>query len=275
LNHAASGLAYFLDLRVYDHGVAFRYEFTDAADKNITAESSGFVIPAGSTVWGDTNTDNYERYYVPMDISAWPANLNLGPPVTIQLAGTNGFLALTESTLGAFGNSFLRKVPDATDRLLQVGYPVNQDGTTGVATSGAVNTPWNVIMIGADLNPIMNNDLVESLAPPPDPALFPEGTATAWATAGRSSPTRPTVIEPCARCATTARCRSRSTRSSDTATGSTICRPAFCSPSCPTSTTGTRLAAGPRAGTTNCWPASPGPPRSAPATTWSMCTTCT
>jgi alpha-glucosidase len=186
LNHAASGLTCFLNVRVYSNGVAFRYEFTNATTKNITAESSGFVIPDGSTVWSQNGTSVYEGVYSGTTITATANGTVMGPPVTIQLPGTNGFLALTESTLGVFGSPYLTKVLDATGRKFQVTYSANQGGGTGVSVSGAVNTPWNVIMVGADLNLLVNCDIVESLAPPPDPELFPEGAATPWATTGRS-----------------------------------------------------------------------------------------
>ncbi|HEY4417608.1 MAG TPA: glycoside hydrolase family 97 N-terminal domain-containing protein, partial [Verrucomicrobiae bacterium] len=187
ITHTASGIFYYLNVRVYNHGVSFRYEFTDAATKNITAETSNFVIPPNSMIWYQTANSTYETYYRGTNISLLPVNSVMGPPATIQLSGTNGFVALTESTLGVFGNPYLTKVAGGgTGRQLQVTYPINQDGTTGVLTAGAINTPWNVIMIGADLNMIINNDLVESLAPAPSPALFPQGTATSWATSGRS-----------------------------------------------------------------------------------------
>jgi alpha-glucosidase len=186
LNHAASGMTYFLNVRVYSNGMAFRYEFTNAATKNITAESSNFVIPDGGTVWSQNGTSVYEGVYSSTNITAMANGTVMGPPVTIQLPGTNGFLALTESTLGMFGSPYLTKVSDATGRKLQVAYPANSGGGTGASGSGPLVTPWNVIMIGADLNMLVNCDIVESLAPPPDPALFPDGAATAWATSGRS-----------------------------------------------------------------------------------------
>lgn len=186
LNHAASGLDYFLNVRAFSNGVAFRYEFTNSAAKNITAESTSFVIPDGSTVWSQNNTSVYEGVYHGANIDALTNNAVMGPPVTIELAGTNGFLALTESTPGLFGNPCLAKVADATGRKIQVTYPSNSDGSTGVSASGVMSTPWNVILIGPDLNSLVNNDIVESLAPPPEAALFPEGAAAAWGSPGRS-----------------------------------------------------------------------------------------
>jgi alpha-glucosidase len=186
LTHMASATSYYLDMRVFNNGVAFCYELTNYAAKSITAEASGFVIPAGSMVWYQTATSTYETYYRGTNIALLPAYTTLGPPTTIQLAGTNGYLALTESALGIFGNPYLVKSNDGTGRQLQVAYPINQSGSTGGSATGPVHTPWNVIMIGADLGMIINNDIVESLAPPPSPTLFPEGAATSWATTGRS-----------------------------------------------------------------------------------------
>ncbi|MDB6113040.1 MAG: hypothetical protein JWR69_4790, partial [Pedosphaera sp.] len=186
LNHAASGLTCLFNVRAYNNGVAFRYEFSGPATKNITAESTSFVIPDSSTVWSQNGTSVYEGVYGGTNITAMANNSVMGPPVTFQLPGTNGFLALTESVLGVFGSPYLTKVADATGRKFQVTYPANQGGGTGASVSGAVNTPWNVIMVGADLNMLVNNDIVESLAPPPDPTLFPEVTTTSWARNGRS-----------------------------------------------------------------------------------------
>jgi alpha-glucosidase len=43
-----------------------------------------------------------------------------------------------------------------------------------------------VVLIGADLDALVNADLVHNLAPLPDPALFPQGFATAWLRPGRA-----------------------------------------------------------------------------------------
>jgi hypothetical protein len=41
--------------------------------------------------------------------------------------------------------------------------------------SGTITSPWRVVMIGADLNTLVNCDVIHNLCPPPDPKLFPEG----------------------------------------------------------------------------------------------------
>ncbi|HEY9510603.1 MAG TPA: glycoside hydrolase family 97 N-terminal domain-containing protein, partial [Verrucomicrobiae bacterium] len=186
VNHSASGNSYVLNVRAFNHGVAFRYEFSGDGTKSVSAESTGFVIPADAMVWSQTGISVYENIYYGTNILALATNANMGPPVTIQLSGTNGYLALTESTPGIFGNPYLVKIAGATGRELQVRYPVNVNGGTGASAAGEVNTPWNVIVVGADLDMLVNNDIVESLAPAPDPLLFPEGEFPDWITTGRS-----------------------------------------------------------------------------------------
>ena len=41
-------------------------------------------------------------------------------------------------------------------------------------------------MVGADLNTLVNCDIVDNVSPPPDPALFPEGLDTGWVKPGRA-----------------------------------------------------------------------------------------
>lgn len=185
--HPASGISYVLNVRTFNNGVALRYELMGGATKNVTAESTSFVIPESSVVWSQSGNSVYEGMYGSADITALATNATLGPPVTIQLSGLNGFVALTEANLGAFPNPYLTKTANAPGRELRVPYPTNQDSTTGAVMNGSVtNTPWHVIMVGADLNALVNNDMVESLSPAPDAVLFPQGAATSWAAPGRS-----------------------------------------------------------------------------------------
>ena len=48
------------------------------------------------------------------------------------------------------------------------------------AIAGTITTPWRVVMLGADLNTLVNSDLVPNLCPPADPKLFPQGVRTDW-----------------------------------------------------------------------------------------------
>src|SRR5207247_3691907 len=48
------------------------------------------------------------------------------------------------------------------------------------------STPWRVILIGADLDALVNSDAVHNLSAPPDKHLFPDGMKTAWVRPGRA-----------------------------------------------------------------------------------------
>src|SRR5205823_8045040 len=52
--------------------------------------------------------------------------------------------------------------------------------------AGAITTPWRVVMVGADLDALVNSDLVPDLCPPPDPKPFPGGARTDWVRPGRA-----------------------------------------------------------------------------------------
>jgi alpha-glucosidase len=54
------------------------------------------------------------------------------------------------------------------------------------SVSGTVTTPWRVVMIGANLNTLVNSDILPNLCPPPDPKLFPQGLKTDWLKPGRA-----------------------------------------------------------------------------------------
>lgn len=187
VSHAASGLNYRVNVRAFNGGAALRYEFSGTETLTVSADATSFVLPTGSMVWYQPGTAVYENVFVGTTIDALTNNAPIGPPATVRLPGTSGWLALTEANLGAFPNPYLIKSASASGRELRVAYPPNATGAPGgVINAISTNTPWNVIMIGADLNALVNNDLVESLAPPPDPTLFPQGAATSWCAPGCS-----------------------------------------------------------------------------------------
>lgn len=185
--HKPSGIAHVLHFRAYASGIAFCHELSHRGAKELGGESSSFVLPRGSNVWWQRGMDVYENIYSAADIAAIPADTKMGPPVVSLLPGGAGYVAITQAAPEpGFPNPFLVKAKDGEGQRLQVAYPRNGDGSQGASGRGNLRTPWNVVMVGADLNELVNSDIVESLAPAPDPALFPEGTATKWAKPGRS-----------------------------------------------------------------------------------------
>src|SRR4029077_1951175 len=115
------------------------------------------------------------------------------PPLTVKLPGNDGYMSLTEAALinyagmgfqadgklgfrGVLGHALpvshpyeLRYTRDDIARLAK---PAVIDGT--------ITTPCRVVMIAADLNGLVNCDIIHNVSPPPDKSLFPAGFATPW-----------------------------------------------------------------------------------------------
>ncbi len=51
---------------------------------------------------------------------------------------------------------------------------------------GPITTPWRVVIVGRDLNTLVNSDAIHNLCPPPDKTLFPQGMQTPWLRPGRA-----------------------------------------------------------------------------------------
>ena len=168
--------SWILDVRVFNDGVAFRYLFGVESNDSIIADNTTFVIPAGSIIWSQNNTKSYEGRYKNLLIDDIKEGEIAGPPVSIQLKNGNGFIAITEAGLVNFAGMSL--ISDG-----RRGFTANLAGT--VFAKENVLSPWRVIMIAADLNTLVNNDIVPNLSSKPDSVLFPKGFDTDWIKPGR------------------------------------------------------------------------------------------
>lgn len=190
---------YKLEVRVFNNGVAFRVIVP--APKNITRvpdEATVFNIPAGSTIWYHDMTNHYESVHAQKAISNLQAGEWVAPPGTIKLP--NGcYAAVTEADLKAYPgislqangkNGLVTKLPQHQRASYPYRLRYSPEDTLRLqqpaAITGTITTPWRVVLVGADLNAMVNNDVVANLCPPPDPALFPQGLHTDWIKPGRA-----------------------------------------------------------------------------------------
>jgi alpha-glucosidase len=167
-----------LVFRLFDAGVGYRYVVPGSGSRTIGGEASGWLLPAGSIVWHETNTDNYESPYREAPIGSF--NDNLGGPLTIDLPDTNGFLWISEARLRDYtGLAFHANL---ASRLITAQF---LDETSWTVAGGSA-TPWRVTMVSPTLNGLAAADLVGHLNDPPDPALFPQGPHTPWIKPGKA-----------------------------------------------------------------------------------------
>ena len=193
-------ISFLLDVRVFNDATAF--SFTIPGSKNssrIPDESTEFNLPAGSTIWYHDLNGHYEGQHVKKLIDSVKAGQWIAPPATFKLPDGTGYAAITEADLKDYAGMALQANGQGK-LILQLAHhhPIShpyelrysKDDIARVskpaAISGTINTPWRVVMIGADLNTLVNCDAVHNLCPPPDKKYFPEGIHTAWVKPGRA-----------------------------------------------------------------------------------------
>ncbi|HSL22439.1 MAG TPA: glycoside hydrolase family 97 N-terminal domain-containing protein [Vicinamibacterales bacterium] len=196
--HTASATRYVIDVRVFDDGVAFRIE-VPGSGRRVPDAAAGFRLPRGTLVWFHRLRDHYEGTYERWTIEDLREGEWAAPPVTLKLPESRGYAAIMEADLRDYPGMALQA--DGANGLLErlahshpPGYPFTlrfgeeEARRLAVAASidGPIRTPWRVVLIGADLNTLVNSDVVHNLCPPPDPRYFPQGIRTAWLRPGRA-----------------------------------------------------------------------------------------
>jgi alpha-glucosidase len=200
LQNDLSFIDYVLEIRVFNDGAAFRHVIP--GDKDVTRvpdEYTAFVIPAGSTVWYHDLGGHYEAPYEKKDISNVPPGQWAGPPVTFKLPGGAGYGSITEANLVNYSGMALeadgrRGFVTGLGHRHPLNYPYElrygreQARRLGrpASVSGTIKTPWRVVMVGRDLNTLVNSTIMPNLCPPPETKYFPDGIKTAWVKPGLS-----------------------------------------------------------------------------------------
>jgi alpha-glucosidase len=201
VRHVASGTAYTVDVRAFDDGIAFRFVVPGTAgQRRVPDAATGFLLPAGSTVWyHGLNAGHYEDLYARKTIDEVRSGEWAAPPVTFRLPGERGYASITESALQNYAGMALQAdgarglrerlahdAPASYPFRLRYGHEAEKRLAVPAPVEGTITTPWRVVMMGRDLNTLVNSDVVHNLAPPADPALFPQGLKTAWLRPGRA-----------------------------------------------------------------------------------------
>jgi alpha-glucosidase len=203
LEHAPSKTAYTLEVRAYDDGVAFRTIVPGGADAGagprVPDEATTLTLPAGSTVWSHGLRGHYEDQHEKKDVAAVEADSWAAPPLTFRLPQGGGYGSITEAALVNYSGMALQADgrrgyrvrlghahPASYPFTLRYGAAEAERLSRPAAIDGTITTPWRVVMIGADLDALVNCDLVANLCPAPDPNLFPRGIDTPWVKPGRA-----------------------------------------------------------------------------------------
>jgi alpha-glucosidase len=190
--------SYVIDVRVFNDGAAFRF-VVPGEGLRVADESTTFKLPAGSTVWFHDFEGHYEGTHRKKSIAEVKDGEWAAPPLTVKLPERRGYVAITEAALMDYAGMGLRAdglrgftivlghgLPVSHPFDLRYGKDEAKRLSKPAAIDGTITTPWRVIMIGADLNTLVNSDIVSNLSSPPDKAIFPADLKTDWVRPGRA-----------------------------------------------------------------------------------------
>src|SRR5216117_3514974 len=187
-----------LDVRAFDDGIAFR-SVVPGTGSRVPDEATAFILPAGSTVWYHDLNGHYEGTHTRKDIAEVQAGEWAAPPLTFKLPDGGGYASITEAAVIDYAGMALQADGQRGFRArLGHAQPPNHPFTLRYGDAEAVRlaqpaaiedritSPWRLVIIGADLNTLVNCDIVADLSPPPDRRFFPHGLHTDWIKPGRA-----------------------------------------------------------------------------------------
>jgi len=201
LTHDLSFTSYTLEIRVFNDGVAYRHVIPGEHNiSRVPDEYSAFVIPNDSTLWyGGLADGHYETEFVKKNISEVHAGEWAGPPLTFKLPLDAGYASITEANLVNYSGMGLEadgrrgwitglghRQPLNWPFELRYGREEAKRLGKPASIAGTLTTPWRVVMVGPDLNTLVNSTILPNLCPPPDPRFFAEGIHTSWIKPGRA-----------------------------------------------------------------------------------------
>ena len=167
-----SNTHFVLEVRAFDDGVAFRHIVPGAGPRTPDA-ATDFTIPSGSIVWHHGLRGHYEGVHESEPIESIHSAEWIAPPLTFKLPHNAGYAAITEAALVNYAGMALqadgdRIVRERLGHSQPIGHPFElrfgkEEGkrlSHPAAIDGEIITPWRVVMIGKDLNTLVNCDIV-------------------------------------------------------------------------------------------------------------------
>jgi len=167
--------------RVYNDGIAFRYEIPGVGEIEISGENSAIQLAGENfTYWGQNhpNRYGYESALGPID------GEQMSNPVLAHIQDHNHYVLMGQA---ATNGTYIQPHFQRTGSKFQYSFPLDQEKLGPVKTMLPFQSPWRMVIISPE-NPgkIVESYLVENLNPPTDPAfLNPDGTVKEWIRPGR------------------------------------------------------------------------------------------
>lgn len=186
-----------IEIRVFNDGIAFRHIVEQTA-KVTPGESTDFNIPSNSDIWYHDLYMHYEGVHEKKKIDTVKKGEWAAPPVTFKTpAGI--YASITEAALLDYPGMALQtngkkglvlklahEQPTSYPYKLRYSAEDTLRLTQTPTLAGTITTPWRVIVVGKNLNTLVNSDIISNLNKSPDKILFPAGIKTSWVKPGRA-----------------------------------------------------------------------------------------
>ncbi|MBQ8381856.1 MAG: glycoside hydrolase family 97 N-terminal domain-containing protein [Clostridia bacterium] len=169
--------SYWLEVRAYDDGVAFRYVLPELSSVTALNELTTYALRTDiEQCWYGVNNQDYE----PVIESHSPtrsSNDVICAPLTAELKDGRGYIAIME---GALNESYpgVNLKAEGKSTYSTCFY------TTPTVSTGTLTSGWRLINIADDLNGLVNNYNVYTVNEAADETLYAD---TSWIEAGRSA----------------------------------------------------------------------------------------
>jgi alpha-glucosidase len=164
--------------RVYDDGVAFRYQLFGAdkiGDRQIVRELTSFNLPAAAKAW----VADYGSYTSSQETEFWPQALNhittktiAGLPLMIELDQRH-YAAITEANIDNYPGFYIGALKTDTNATGKIDLvtklsPLPGENENGVKARFTNNlfTPWRVVMLAGSPGKLIESELIQNLNPP-------------------------------------------------------------------------------------------------------------
>jgi len=194
------GTAYTLEVRAFNDAVAFQFDIPGIRYAlRSPDEATVFTFPTGTTAWYHDLNMHYEGVHAKKVVDTIPAGQWAAPVVTVKLPDGIGYAAITEADLKNYEGmalqtngkrGFVMKLahtqPPSYPYVLRYSKEDVAKLSKAAFIVGTITTPWRVVMMGSDLNKLVNCDAVHNLCPPVDSNIFPLGNKTDWIKPGRA-----------------------------------------------------------------------------------------
>lgn len=190
---------FYLNLRVFNDGVAFAFTIPGSGERTVQGEPTGFKLAEGSTVWYHNFYMHYETEHVRKEIGDVKEGEWMALPVTVKLKNDLGYLSINEAAIHNYSGMGLQgdgkggmqvrlahEQPASYPFVLRYGEEQAERLAQPPVITGDIITPWRTIVIAPDLNALVNTDIAYNLSPEPDKKFFPDGRFADWLQPGRA-----------------------------------------------------------------------------------------